>query len=223
MNSKNSKNGVIVKVKVCGITNIDDAKLCVDCGADALGFIFYKESKRYIEPDEAKKIIDKLPFFVLKVGVFVNENFENVNSTAKNIGLNAVQLHGNENLDYCGKINYPVIKAIRVDEKLNENLEKYSNYTILLDSKDAREYGGTGKQFDWELIPENYRNKIILAGGVSEDNIDYIFNRIKPQAVDVSSSLEKEPGIKDREKVKSFFRKLNYLNKWNTDHAEKMD
>lgn len=212
MNSKNSKNGVILKVKVCGITNLDDAKLCVDCGADALGFIFYKESKRYIEPDEAKKIIDKLPFFVLKVGVFVNENFENVNSTAKNIGLNAVQLHGNENLDYCGKINYPVIKAIRVDERLNENLEKYSDYTILLDSKDAKEYGGTGKRFDWELIPENYLNKIILAGGVSEENIDEIFYRVKPQAVDLSSSLEKEPGRKDHKKVKSFFNKVNKLN-----------
>ncbi len=211
MNSKNSKNGVIVKVKICGITNIDDAKICVDCGADALGFIFYKESKRYIEPDEAKKIIDKLPFFVLKVGVFVNENFENVNSTAKNIGLNAVQLHGNESLDYCKKINYPVIKAIRVDERLNENLENYSEHTILLDSKDAREYGGTGKRFDWELIPESYRNKIILAGGVSEENIDEIFYRVKPQAVDLSSSLEKEPGFKDHEKVKSFFKKIDTL------------
>lgn len=211
MNSKNSKNGVIVKVKVCGITNIDDAKICVDCGADALGFIFYKESKRYIEPDEAKMIIDKLPFFVFKVGVFVNENFENVNSTAKNIGLNAVQLHGNESLDYCKKINYPVIKAIRVDEKLNENLERYSNYTILLDSKDSIEYGGTGKRFDWELIPESNRSKIILAGGVSEENIDEIFYRVKPQAVDLSSSLEKEPGFKDHEKVKSFFKKIDTL------------
>ncbi|MDD3559808.1 MAG: phosphoribosylanthranilate isomerase [Melioribacteraceae bacterium] len=212
MNSKNSKNGAIVKVKICGITNIDDAKLCVDCGADALGFIFYKESKRYIEPDKAKKIIDKLPFFVLKVGVFVNEIFENVNATAKNIGLNAVQLHGNENLDYFEKINYPVLKAIRVDEKLNENLKIYSDYTILLDSKDASEYGGTGKQFDWALIPESYLNKIILAGGVSEENIDDIFYRIKPQAVDLSSSLEREPGIKDHKKVKSFFNKVNKLN-----------
>lgn len=211
MNLKNSKNGVIVKVKICGITNIDDAKLCVDCGADALGFIFYKESKRYIEPDEAKKIIDKLPFFVLKVGVFVNENLEMVNSIADEIGLNAVQLHGNESLDYCEKINYPVIKAIRVDEKLNKNLETYSNYTILLDSKDAREYGGTGKRFDWKLIPESYQRKIILAGGVSEENIDDIFNRVKPQAVDLSSSIEKELGIKDHEKVKSFFLKINNL------------
>ncbi|MCZ7601338.1 MAG: phosphoribosylanthranilate isomerase [Melioribacteraceae bacterium] len=200
-----------MKVKICGITNIDDAKLCVDCGADALGFIFYKESKRYIEPDEAKKIIDKLPFFVLKVGVFVNENLEMVNSIADEIGLNAVQLHGNESLDYCEKINYPVIKAIRVDEKLNKNLETYSNYTILLDSKDAREYGGTGKRFDWKLIPESYQRKIILAGGVSEENIDDIFNRVKPQAVDLSSSIEKELGIKDHEKVKSFFLKINNL------------
>lgn len=211
MNSKNSKNGADVKVKVCGITNIDDAKVCVDCGADALGFIFYKKSKRYIEPDEAKKIIDNLPFFVFKVGVFVNENHEMVNSIAKATGLNAVQLHGDESLEYCEKINYPVIKAIRVDDKLNENLEKYSQFAVLLDTKDTREYGGTGKRFDWELIPESNRSKIILAGGVSEDNIDEIFNRIKPQAIDLSSSLEKEPGIKDHKKVKSFFKKIDTL------------
>lgn len=212
-----------MKVKICGITNIGDAKVCVDCGADALGFIFYKRSKRYIEPDKAKKIIDKLPFFVMKVGVFVDENLEKVNSVAKEIGLNAVQLHGNEDLGYCEKINFPVIKAIRVDDKLIENLQKYSNYTILLDSKNEKEYGGTGKRFDWGLIPESNRNKVILAGGVTGENIDYIFNRIKPQAVDLSSSLEKEPGIKDHEKVKSFFRKINYLNKWNTYDTETMD
>ncbi len=200
-----------MKVKVCGITNIDDANVCVDCGADALGFIFYKKSKRYIEPDKAKKIIDSLPFFVFKVGVFVNEEIEKVNQIAKDLKLNAVQLHGDEDLEYCKKINYPVIKAIRVDEKLNENLEKYSNYTVLLDTKDDKKYGGTGKRFDWGLIPNNYRSKIILAGGVSEDNIEDIFNRIKPPAVDLSSSLEKEHGIKDHEKVKSFFEKFNKL------------
>lgn len=215
MNSKNSKNGVIVKVKVCGITNIDAAKLCVDCGADALGFIFYRESKRYIEPDKAKMIIDSLPFFVFKVGVFVNEEVDRVNQIAQELNLNAVQLHGDESLDYCTKINYPVIKAIRVDEKLNENLKKYSDFTILLDSKDQKEYGGTGQKFNWDLIPESSRSKIILAGGVSEENINEIYNSIKPQAVDLSSSLEKEPGIKDHGKVKSFFRKINYLNKWN--------
>ena len=200
-----------MKVKICGITNIDDAKLCVDCGADALGFIFYKNSKRYIEPDKAKKIIDSLPFFVFKVGVFVNEDVDRVNQIANELKLNAVQLHGDEDLNYCEKINYPIIKAIRVDNKLNKNLDKYSKYTILLDSKYENEYGGTGQKFNWDLIPESSRNKIILAGGVSEKNIDDIFNRIKPQAVDLSSSLEKEPGIKDHEKVKSFFRKINKL------------
>lgn len=200
-----------MKVKVCGITNIDDAKVCVDCGTDALGFIFYEKSKRNIEPGKAKKIIDTLPFFVFKVGVFVNEDAEKVNQIAKELKLNAVQLHGEEDLDYCKKINYPVIKAIRVDEKVNQNLEKYSNYTILLDSKDEKEYGGTGQKFNWDLIPESLRNKIILAGGVSEENIAEIHNIISPQAVDLSSSLEKEPGIKDHEKVKSFFRKFNKL------------
>lgn len=200
-----------MKVKICGITNIDDAKFCVDCGADALGFIFYEKSKRYIEPDIAEKLIDSLPFFVFKVGVFVNEEVERVNQIANELKLNAVQLHGDENLDYCEKINYPVIKAIGVDEELNHNLEKYSNYTILLDSKDEKEYGGTGQRFNWDVIPDEYKSKIILAGGVSENNLEEIYNKIKPQTVDLSSSLEKEPGIKDHKKVKSFFRKFNKL------------
>lgn len=200
-----------MKVKICGITNIDDAKFCVDCGADALGFIFYEKSKRYIEPDIAEKLIDSLPFFVFKVGVFVNEEVERVNQIANELKLNAVQLHGDENLDYCEKINYPVIKAIGVDEELNHNLEKYSNYTILLDSKDEKEYGGTGQRFNWDVIPDEYKSKIILAGGVSENNLEEIYNKIKPQTVDLSSSLEKEPGIKDHKKVKSFFKKFNKL------------
>lgn len=200
-----------MKVKICGITNLEDAQLAIECGADALGFIFYQKSKRYIEPDKAKKIIDSIPFFVFKVGVFVNEEAENVNHIANELKLNAVQLHGDENLDYCEKINHPVIKAIGVDEELNHNLEKYSNYTILLDSKDEKEYGGTGQRFNWDLIPESSRSKIILAGGVSENNIEEIYNKIKSQAIDLSSSLEKEPGIKDHEKVKSFFEKFNKL------------
>jgi len=200
-----------VKVKICGITNIDDAIVCVGCGSDALGYIFYNKSKRYIEPNKAKMIIDSLPFFVFKVGVFVNEEVDKINQIAEELKLNAVQLHGDEDLDYCRKMNYPVIKAIRVDEELNENLQKYSDYTILLDAKDQKEYGGTGQQFNWDLIPESSRNKIILAGGVLEINIEEIYNRIKPQAVDLSSSLEKEPGIKDHEKVQSFFRKINKL------------
>lgn len=200
-----------MKVKICGITNIDDARICDDCGADALGFIFFNKSKRYIEPDKAKMIIDSIPFFVFKVGVFVNEDVDRVNQIANELKLNAVQLHGDEDLNYCEKINYPIIKAIRVDNKLNENLDKYSKYTILLDSKYENEYGGTGQKFNWDLIPESSRNKIILAGGISEDNIDLIYNKIKPQAVDLSSSLEKEPGIKDHEKIKSFIRKFNKL------------
>ncbi|MDZ7763644.1 MAG: phosphoribosylanthranilate isomerase [Melioribacteraceae bacterium] len=144
---------------------------------------------------------------MFKVGVFVNEDVDRVNQIANELKLNAVQLHGDEDLEYCEKIKCPVIKAIRVDENLNDNLKKFSNYIILLDSKDTKEYGGTGQKFNWNLIPKSSRNKIILAGGVSEDNIDEIYHSINPQAVDLSSSLEIEPGIKDHEKVKSFFKK----------------
>ncbi len=200
-----------MKVKVCGITNIEDAKLSIDQGADALGFIFYNKSKRFITPKAAEEIISSLPFFVFKVGVFVNEDSEKVNQIAKQLNLNAVQLHGDEDLEYCAKINLPVVKAIRVDENLVNNLAKYSNYTILLDSKIGNEYGGTGRKFNWDLIPSEFKNKMILAGGVFEDNLEEIFNSLSPQAIDLSSSLEKEPGVKDHQKIKSFFTKFNKL------------
>lgn len=200
-----------MKVKICGITNIDDANLCAELGADALGFIFYNKSKRYIDFESAKEIIDSLPFFIFKVGVFVNEDVNKVNRAAAELKLNAVQLHGDEDLDYCKQVNHPVIKAIRVDNNLPEQLNIFNNYTILLDKKSDNEYGGTGDRFNWNIIPNPVKNKIILAGGVSVENIEKIYNEISPQAVDLSSSLESSSGKKDHQKVNEFFAKLNKL------------
>ena len=200
-----------MKVKICGITNIDDANLCADLGTDALGFIFYNKSKRYIDFESAKKIIDALPFFIFKVGVFVNEDVNKVNRAAADLKLNAVQLHGDEDLDYCKQVNHPTIKAIRVDNNLPEELNIYNKYAILLDKKSDNEYGGTGNSFNWNIIPNSVKNKIILAGGVSVVNIERIYNDISPQAVDLSSSLESNTGKKDHQKVKEFFAKLNKL------------
>ncbi len=202
-----------MKVKVCGINNLNDALLCQSFGADALGFIFYPGSKRYISPVDASKIIENLSPFIMKVGVFVNESSERISSIASKLKLNAVQLHGDETPKFINEVNFPVIKSFRITDRFDfSNLNEYKNVYYLLDSFSISQFGGTGNKFDWKLIPENLKSKIILAGGISADNIEEIFTKIKPAAVDLSSSLESEPGKKDKDKVQEFFRKLNSLN-----------
>ncbi len=199
-----------MKVKVCGITNLEDALLCEEYGADAVGFIFYEKSKRYIKFDSAAEIISRLSPFTMKVGVFVNCTAGHINETASMLSLNAVQLHGDESPETAEQIKFPVIKSFRVDAGFDfEYLKRYKNATFLLDSKSDNGYGGTGEKFNWNLIPQVFRSKIILAGGVSVENLENIFNKIKPAAVDLSSSLEKEPGKKDEIKVKIFFNEFN--------------
>lgn len=200
-----------MKVKICGITNLEDALLCESLGADALGFIFYKGSKRFIEPGKASQIISKLSPFTFRVGVFVNEDHHSVNKIATECKLDIVQLHGEENKNYCEKINSRVVKSFRISDDFDFSiLEDFIPYNILLDSFSHTEYGGTGKKFSWERIPEVYRSKIILSGGISSQNLEEVF-KINPAAIDVSSSLESSPGKKDKYKVKDFFINLNQL------------
>jgi phosphoribosylanthranilate isomerase len=201
-----------MKIKVCGITNIEDALRAEMLGADALGFIFYNKSKRYIEPEKTKNITKELSPFTTKVGVFVNETPELINKFSEESGINVVQLHGDEELNITSKILFPVLKAFRVDDYFDfKQLENYSDYPILLDAHSNSEYGGTGQKFNWELIPNDIRSKIILAGGVSTENLEFIFNEIKPTGIDISSSLESEPGKKDKQKMEEFFKKVNQL------------
>ena len=201
-----------MKVKVCGITNLRDALLCESSGASALGFIFYPKSKRYISSEDALKIIENLSPFTIKIGVFVNESSEKINGIASELKLNAIQLHGEETPLSTAEIKFPIIKSFRIKEHFDFSiLHKYKNAYYLLDSFSKNQFGGTGIKFNWNVIPDKLKNKIILAGGVSSDNIEEIFNTIKPAAVDLSSSLESEPGKKDKEKVKEFFRKFNSL------------
>lgn len=203
-----------MKSKICGITNIEDAKICAELGADAIGFIFYKKSKRYVAPKVVKEIINKLPPFLLKVGVFVNEDINVVNSIAKEIGLNIIQLHGDESPEYLKDVNLPVIKAFRVNDEFDfSQLENYENCSFLFDSFHKDEYGGTGLKFNWNEIPNKIRKKIILAGGISEENIEKIYKDIKPYAIDVSSSVEVNPGKKDHKELKKIFVKLNEVRK----------
>ena len=208
-----------MKVKICGITNVEDALLCESLGADALGFIFYKGSKRFVEPEEAGKIIAELSPFTVKAGVFVNSSPEEINKTVMEIKLNVVQLHGDENPEVISKINFPVIKSFRIKNGFDFSvLTKYERVSYLFDTYlpageagSEKEYGGTGKIFNWKLIPDELRDKIILSGGISINNIEEIYKNIKPAAVDLSSSLEIKPEKKDREKVKEFFKTINYL------------
>lgn len=198
-----------MKIKICGITNLADALLCESYGADAIGFVFYVGSKRQIMPDEAAEIVRQLNPLTIKVGVFVDENPVLINQLVRDIGLNMVQLHGGETPEDISLINVPVIKAFRVNDNFDFTvLNHYSNSYLLLDSYKEEEFGGTGKSFNWQMIPEQLKSKIILAGGINSDNIDLIFQQIKPQAIDVSSSLEQYPGKKDKQKVIQFFNKI---------------
>jgi phosphoribosylanthranilate isomerase len=198
-----------MQVKICGITNLEDALLSQDLGAHALGFIFYPRSQRFIPPEQAANIIKQLSIFTHKVGVFVNEIPEYINDMAGAIGLSAVQVHGEETPQLLEKINYPIIKSFRVNPEFDfSELLPYNKYTILLDTYSEKEIGGTGTVFNWQIIPKEIRSEIILAGGVSSENIEQIYQEINPLAVDLSSSVESSPGIKDPKKLLHFFKKI---------------
>jgi len=206
-----------LKVKICGITNIEDALLCEGCGADLLGFIFYNKSKRFIPFEDAGKIISKLSPLTNKVGVFVNENVEIMNKAADSLKLDFLQLHGDEEPGIVHQLERKVIKAFGINDSFDfSTINRFENVIPLLDSHSKEKYGGTGTMFNWDIIPNSIWNKIILAGGVSSENVEYIYRQLKPLAVDVSSSLEISPGIKDKNKVKEFFIKIEQLrsSKW---------
>lgn len=210
-----------MKVKICGITNLADALLCESCGVDALGFIFYPASKRYITVEEAAEITKYLNPFTIKVGVFVDENPVLINQIVQNVGLNMVQLHGGETPEDISLINVPVIKAFRVNDFFDFNvIQYYYNSFILLDSFDKDELGGTGNPFNWEKIPHPLKSKIVLAGGINSENIEKIYQSVKPKAIDISSSLEEYPGKKDKQKVIQFFNKLKSIRSNYADNDE---
>ncbi|MCZ6703852.1 MAG: phosphoribosylanthranilate isomerase [Ignavibacteria bacterium] len=201
-----------MKIKICGITNTEDALLSESLGTDAIGFIFYEKGKRYVTPETVRDITNVLSPFTIKVGVFVDESSEIINAISKLAGINVVQLHGNEKQDIINSISLPVIKVFRVDNNFDyKMIDQYNGCSILLDTYSEKSYGGTGKQFDWEKIPTKIRNKIILAGGVSLENIEFIYKNINPAAVDLSSSLEIMPGKKNKKKMGIFFKKVNQL------------
>ena len=196
----------MIKVKICGITNKEDALYAAGCGANALGFIFYEKSPRYIEPDNAKTIIATLPPFVTTVGVFVNKDFNDIRDITLLTGVTVVQLHGDESPSYCNLVEGKLIKAIRVKSDSSiEGLKKYDVDAFLLDSFDKNSFGGSGLTFDWKLAEKAKQyGKIILAGGLTPDNVEEAVKKVAPYGVDVNSGVEKKPGIKNKNKVKEF-------------------
>ncbi len=198
----------MVKVKICGITNITDALIAVSYGADALGFIFYRKSPRFIAAKAACEIIAELPPFIKTVGVFVNETADRVNKIADTCKLDIVQLHGEESPAYCKKIKRRVIKAFRIkDEKSLLPMRSYKVDGYLLDAFVEDLHGGSGETCDWNLVRRaEEHGPIILAGGLTPENVADAVRQAEPYGVDVCSGVEESKGKKDLEKIKSFIR-----------------
>ena len=195
-----------VKVKVCGMTSLKDALVAVEGGADAVGFIFYKKSPRSVTMKTVREIVLELPPFVDTVGVFVDETAEQVNKIADYCNLDIIQLHGDESPTYCKKIRRKVIKAFRIKDM--QSVKKISNFQVsgfLLDTFSENLHGGTGKVFDWNLaLPAKKFGPVIMAGGLTPNNVQQAVRQIRPYGVDVCSGVESEPGIKDHKKVRAF-------------------
>lgn len=204
-----------VKVKICGITNLEDAQASVDAGCDALGFIFYKKSPRYIVPKEARRIIDTLPKYTVKIGVFVDAKESFIRKIAKLCKLNMLQFHGKESAEFCARFKgYKIIKTFRVKDRLDKkNILKYKTFAYLFDTFVKSKIGGTGKRFNWELLNEikGITQPIFLSGGLSGKNVKKAIKAVHPVWVDASSSLEAIPGKKNPEKVINFIKAAKQL------------
>lgn len=201
------------RVKICGITNIEDAMLAISSGADALGFVFYPPSPRYISISDAQVIVSKLPPFVTPVALFVDAAKEVVAELLDGSPRWCLQFHGQETPEYCEQFGVPYYKALRMKPGLDiaAIANSYpSSMAILLDAYKPGVPGGTGETFDWESIPQGLRKPLILAGGLSIDNVAKAIDIVRPFAVDVSGGVELEPGKKDPDKVRDFIRAAKY-------------
>ncbi len=193
-------------MKICGITNLEDALAAIDAGCDAVGFAFYKKSPRYIAPEKAAEIINRLPPFVMPVAIFVNEREEKIRDIMFTTGIKVVQFHGEESPEFCERFATRAIKAFQVKDK--ESLKHMVHYhvsALLLDSYREGLRGGTGVTFDWHLaVVAKTFGRVILAGGLTPENVAEAVKLVQPYAVDVAGGVEKEKGIKDYGKIKKF-------------------
>lgn len=205
------------RVKICGITRLDDALAAVAAGADALGFVFYRRSPRFIEPDAARDIIAQLPPFIETVGLFVNEELQTINRLADDGSFSLVQLHGDEDPDFAAGVRCRHIKALRLETA--DDLANCSHFPraagLLIDACVAGAYGGTGQKANWDLARQAVALKrpILLAGGLNPNNVSDAITAVQPYAVDVSSGVESAPGRKDHTLITAFLRAVK-----DTDH-----
>ena len=204
---------LIVKVKICGLTNYQDAAAAVDMGADLLGFNFYPKSPRFVPPEKAVEIINKLPAFIDIAGVFVNESIEKIHETKNLCQLDWVQLHGDEDPEFCREFlshNVKIMKVIRVKDQTDiERAEDFFTDAILLDAFNPEKYGGTGLTFDWNIVG-HIGKRIFLAGGINPDNAVAAIE-LGVYGIDVCSGIEAEPGKKDHTKMKKLFENIHHL------------
>jgi phosphoribosylanthranilate isomerase len=204
---------MITKVKICGITNYDDAAAAMEMGADLLGFNFYPKSPRYIPPQEAAKIIRRLPAFIDVSGVFVNSPLDEIREIAAQCQLDWIQLHGDENTEFCRWLAYDsakTMKALRVKEAGDlAQVDGYSTDAVLLDAFDPKRYGGTGLTFDWNIIG-HIGKRIFLAGGINPQNAAKAVE-LGVYGIDVCSGVEAKPGKKDHQKMKALFENIRHL------------
>lgn len=203
----------MIRVKICGITNLEDARLAVDAGADALGFVFCEASPRSVSPEQAAGIIRHLPPFIQTVGLFVNEALSVVNETADACGLDIIQLHGEESPEFCAAVSRRVIKALRIRDAASlKPMASYRVSAFLLDAWSSSAHGGTGRTFNWDIAAGvAKRERIVLAGGLTTGNVADAIRQVHPYGVDVSSGVESAPGTKDAEKVSEFIRKAKEI------------
>jgi phosphoribosylanthranilate isomerase len=201
------------RVKICGITRVEDAQSAAAQGADAIGLVFYPPSPRYVDLGLARQIVERTPPLVSTVAVFVNPTRDQVESVIRECGVTLLQFHGDEPPEFCGGFPVPYIKAARIRPGLD--LIKYlSPYTAarawMLDAFHDELWGGTGGAFDWSLVPAGLANPIILSGGLAASNVADAIRRVRPYAVDVSSSVEAAKGVKDPAKVAAFIGAVKY-------------
>ena len=210
---RRATNMLIVKVKICGITNYRDAAAAVDMGADLLGFNFYRKSPRFIPPEKAIEVINKLPAFVDIVGVFVNAGLEQIRETISRCQLDWVQLHGDEDPQFCQSfrsVNVKTMKALRIKDRDDiQQAENYFTDAILLDAFDPERYGGTGLTFDWNIVG-HIGKRIFLAGGINPDNAVAAVE-LGVYGIDVCSGIEAAPGKKDHKKMRKLFENIRHL------------
>ncbi len=195
------------RIKICGLTRCEDARSAVDCGADAVGVVFYRPSPRCVSPARAREIVQSLPPFVTTVGVFVNPDRGEVEEALRVGGVSLLQFHGDESADFCASFGAPYIKAVRIRPGL-DLLEYLSPYDAagawMLDAYHDDLYGGTGGAFDWDMVPKTLARPIILSGGLNAGNVEVAVRRVRPFAVDVSTGVEASKGIKDAARIAAF-------------------